>query len=411
MAVLVVAVWILSAISIGGAGYWALFRWRVHRDGRNRPGLREGLPTQLQEWPSVSIVIPAHNEETHAPDLLRSLLAQSYAGSIEIIFVLDRCTDRTREALEQEAARSAPSALGRPVLRLVDNTECPDDWAGKCNAAHRGSALATGDVLLFTDADTTFDPSLVRAAVALLVTRDLSLLSALPAVSIRHNFESVVQPVAAMQLMKLYPIARANDHEHPRPFANGQFMLFTREGYAAVGGHVAVKDDLLEDLAFARAIVQHAKRRAGLFLADDLLRVRMYETYSQFREGWCRIFIEASRRDPAKLIRYGLECALVGAGVAVTAVASVVMGVITTARGDIPLGLAGISAGLLALVAQQWTLWRIFDLIGVPRVAALAYAYGSIEVARIQWRAARYLHMRKSVRWGGRQYILEPKSN
>lgn len=408
MAVLIVIVWVFSGLSIAGAAYWVLVRWRVHRDGRNRPSLREGLTVTMPSWPSVSIIIPAHNEEAHAPDLLRTLLAQIYGGSIEIIFVLDRCTDGTRAALEKELALSGGGA-SRPLVRLIDNQDCPDDWAGKCNAANRGSAIATSELLLFTDADTTFDPALVRASVALLLQRDLSLLSALPKVSVRSNFEAVVQPVAIMQLLKIYPISRVNDEEKPRAFANGQFMLFTREAYDAAGGHTAVKDDLLEDIAFARRIVQFLGRKAGIFVADELLHVRMYESYAQFREGWRRIFIEACNRNPSRLFRYGLECVVVGAGVMFIALATIATGIAGLALGDQPLGIAGVTCGFVALVCQQITLRHIFQLVGVPQVAALAYAYGSFAVTRIQWRAARDLRAGKPVRWGGRQYVLKPR--
>ncbi len=408
MIVLVVAVWVLAILSLVGAAYWILVRWRVHRDGRNRPSLREGLLISVPNWPSVSIIIPAHNEQQHAPDLLRSLLAQAYGASIEIIFVLDRCTDGSRAALELELANHGALDERRMRVRLIDNQECPEDWAGKCNAANRGAGLATGEILLFTDADTTFDPALVRASVALLRQRELSLLSALPAVSIRHGFEAIVQPVAVMQLMKLYPIARANDLVRPRPFANGQFMVFTREAYDAVGGHTAVKDYLLEDLAFANAMVHQLHRRAGVFVADDLLRVRMYESYRQFREGWRRIFIEAARRNPRRLVRYATECAVVGAGVAIIALLACAAGIVAWALGDHPLAIAGIATGCTALFFQQWTLRRIFELIGVPPIAALAYGYGSIAVARIQLRAARDLRAQKPVRWGGREYVIKP---
>jgi len=410
MAVLIVIVWVLSGLSLAGAAYWLLVRWRVHRDGRNRPSLREGLTVTMPSWPSVSIIIPAHNEEAQAPDLLRTLLAQIYEGSIEIIFVLDRCTDGTRAALEKEIALSGGGAI-RPVVRLIDNHDCPDDWAGKCNAANRGSALATGELLLFTDADTTFDPALVRASVALLWQRELALLSALPKVSVRSNFEAVVQPVAIMQLMKIYPISKVNDEVKPRAFANGQFMLFTREAYDAAGGHTAVKDDLLEDIAFARRIVQFLRRKAGIFVADELLHVRMYESYAQFREGWRRIFIEACNRNPSRLFRYGLECVVVGTGVMIIALASIGTGILGLALGDVPLGIAGVIAGFFALICQQVTLRRIFELIGVPPIAALAYAYGSLAVTRIQWRAAKDLRAQKPVRWGGRNYVLKPQSN
>lgn len=399
--------WVLSALAVVLGAYWLVVLWRVHRDGRNRPGLAGGMGVALPSWPSVSIIIPAHNEREHAPDLLRSLLMQDYPAPMQIIFVLDRCTDGTRQALE-EVARGAPSNRS---VELIDNPDCPPDWAGKCNAAHRGSREARGEMLLFTDADTTFAPALVRCAVALFHQRSLALLSALPAVSVRHGFEALVQPVCAMQLMKLYPISRVNSPDRPRPFANGQFLLFSRTSYDDLGGHGAVHGDLLEDLAFARRMVHVLKRPAGLFVSDDLLRVRMYESYGQFREGWKRIFIEACNRNPRRLLRYGIECAGVGAGTTIVGALSITAGAAGIASGTPGSWGVAIAGGVIALLAQHLTLMVIFSLIGVPAVGALCYSVSAIRVAAIQWSAARMLRLRMPVRWGGRHYVLKPQRN
>jgi hypothetical protein len=76
--------------------------------------------------------------------------------------------------------------------------------------------------------------------------------------------------------------------------------------------------------------------------------------------------------------------------------------------GDAPLGWAGIGCGAFALCVQQATLMHIFALIGVPRIAALTCAHGSVAVAGIMWQAARDLVSGKPVRWGGRDYVLKP---
>ncbi len=408
---LVITVWILAALSLAGGAYWAVVRYRVERDGRNRPGLAEGESLTLPAWPSVSVIIPAHNEEEHAPDLLRTLDSQDYPGELEIIFVLDRCTDATRSALERERARSAASGLRLPTLTIIDNHSCPEDWAGKCNAARLGAAAGKGEILLFTDADTHFAPSLVRCAVALAKTRSLALLSALPEVSVRHAFEAAVQPVAAVQLMKLYPISRVNAEDEPRPFANGQFMLFTRESYDALGGHAAVKDDLLEDLAFARRMVHVLKRRAGLFVADGLLGVRMYESFAQFREGWRRILIEACHRNPSRMSRYAVENATVGAVIPLIALATLVAAACALQANDTPLAIGGFTAGAIALLLQLTTAARIYSLMGIPKRWAPTYPFGAIIVARILWKGSRDLRERRAVRWGGRQYILAPRAD
>ncbi len=400
-------VWCFGSLSVVGGVYWTIVAWRVRRDGKNRPSLTEGLTGSLAHWPAVSVIIPAHNEEGHAPDLLRSLLAQDYLGELEVIFVLDRCTDGTLVALERVRADHAAGVRAIKVS-LIENTHCPDEWAGKCNAAHQGALVATGEILLFTDADTTFEPGVIRASVKLLHDRGLALLSVLSTVSVRHFFEAVAQPVAALQLMKLYPIARVNDIENPMPFANGQFMMFSREAYEAIGGHAAVKDALLEDLAFAKQIVRIIKRKAGLFLSDGLVHVQMYETYAQFREGWRRIFIEACHRNPRRMRRYGLECMGLGTGVAGVALASIVGGAAALSLDDRPLALVGFTLGALALIIQQLTLMRIYQLVGVPRIATLAYPFASLAVARILWRGAKDLRRSAPVRWGGREYRLEP---
>ncbi len=410
MIVLAIALcWTFGALSVAGCVYWAIVAWRVRRDGFNRPSLTEGLAGAPDRSPTVSVIIPAHNEELHAPDLLRSLLAQEYAGRIEVIFVLDRCTDGTLAALER-VCRAQQTNDGRITVQLVDNQHCPQDWAGKCNAANEGAQRARGEILLFTDADTTFEPGVIRASVKLLRDRNLSLLSVLSTVSVRHLFEAVVQPVAALQLMKIYPIGRVNDEKRPMPFANGQFMMFSREGYEEAGGHTAVKDALLEDLAFARQVVRVCKRRAGLFTSDGLVHVKMYETYPQFREGWRRIFIESLHRNPRRLRRAGLECMLLGTGVAIAAVVSISAATLAWSLDDRALAFAGWSCGALALIVQQLTLRRIFELVGVPRIAALAYPYASLAVARILWRGAKDLQRRAPVQWGGRSYVLEPQN-
>ena len=95
--------------------------------------------------PTVSIIIPARNEEHNLPTLLRSLAAQSVKPH-EIIVVDDGSTDRTAEVARQ---------LGATVIA---SQPLPDGWRGKTWACHQGAQAATGELLLFVDADTWFEP-------------------------------------------------------------------------------------------------------------------------------------------------------------------------------------------------------------------------------------------------------------
>jgi glycosyltransferase involved in cell wall biosynthesis len=408
MQAVIVATWIGAALSLAVVAYWSVFAWRAARDARGRPSLREGLGLSepASGWEPVRVIVPAHNEERHAPTLLRSLIAQDYPGPLETVFVLDRCTDGTRAALEAVLA-SHPMKPGHTV-KIVDNASCPADWAGKCNAARVGAELDGGPGaawLLFTDADTRFDPGLVRSSVGLAQSRGLSLLSAMPQLTSGRTFERVSQPVAALQLMKLYPPERVNRAQGPRPFANGQFMLFSREAYGAVGGHAAVKDDLLEDIAFARKI-HYAKRRFGLFMSDGMLITHMYESAEQFREGWTRIFIESCHRDPSRLRRYAVLSAVIGIGGPAVCWTTIGTGTVGGVMGDVPLMVGGALCGVAGIAVQHAVLRRIYRHMRTPRRGVWLHWLGSASLARILWRAADYLVSGRAVRWGGREYVL-----
>ena len=281
--------WVLIAYCALVALYYTFLAVRITRTVLRAPQVREGLaePAPREGWPLVSIVVPAHNEERVIATCAASLLASEYPA-LEVIVVLDRCSDRTRELLQPFAERDAR-------LQIIENAACPADWAGKCNAARIGAEAARGRYLLFTDADVRFDPALVRAAVGLLRRDRRGLLSLLPHAVAVAWYERVVQPIAAFTLMTMYPIDKINREVRRRPFANGQFLLFERSVYERVGGHAATKHDLLEDIAFAR-LVDASGARVGLAMAVDMLEVHMYASFAALREGWRRIFIEASRR-------------------------------------------------------------------------------------------------------------------
>jgi glycosyltransferase involved in cell wall biosynthesis len=408
MQAVIVATWIGAVLSLAVVAYWSVFAWRAARDARGRPSLKEGLALAAPEagWGAVRVIVPAHNEERHAPTLLRSLLAQDYPGALEIVFVLDRCTDGTRAALESVMASHSHRA--GCTVRIIDNDTCPEDWAGKCNAARVGATRdGGGDAawLLFTDADTRFDPGLVRASVALAAHRGLALLSAMPQLTSGRTFERVAQPVAALQLMKLYPPERVNRAHDPRPFANGQFMLFAREAYDAIGGHAAVKDDLLEDIAFARK-VHYSKCRFGLFMPDGMLITHMYESAEQFREGWTRIFIESCHRDPRRLRRYAVVSAIIGIGGPLACVLTIAIGTVGGVMGDVPLMVGGALCGALGLLMQHLVLRGIYRLMRTPRRGVWLHWLGSASLTGILWRAASTLASGRPVRWGGRTYVL-----
>ena len=291
--------------AIACAVYYGVVVYRIMRGRRTLPTARDGLnfPEPEGGWPSVAVVIPAHNESDVIAQAASTLLRSEYPGEARFVFALDRCTDDTEELL-RGAIADAGEAGERAEVVLI--TECPEGWAGKVHAIHAGAtrsdAARDAELLLFADADTRFDPGCIRATVAILKERKLSLLSLLSTLTSDAWFERLVQPAAGFELVRQYPLDQVNSTRRGRAFANGQFMLFERRDYETLGGHEGVREELLEDLAFSRRMKKPGTgRRIGCFEADGMLGCQMYRSWPAFRKGWKRIYTEAARRRPGRL--------------------------------------------------------------------------------------------------------------
>lgn len=397
---LVFIAWILlwgTALTLAA---WVVVLVRVWRVASRLPRLRDGLKEPLENPPLISIVIPAHNEQDVIDACLRSVRAQDYPN-LEIIVVMDRCTDRTAEIV---AAHANDDERIVPIV----NTSCPDDWAGKCNAIHRGAQRARGEWILFADADTTFDPQLVQAAFGVARKRKLGMLSVLTTLVFQHRFEHMVQPVAAMWLLKMFPLDMVNKEDRPRPFANGQFILVERELYERSQGFAAIRQEVVEDIAFARLVSEHGGR-GGIVLADGMLRSAMYDSFAAFQQGWKRIFIGACKNKPSRLRKYAWRALLGGIGAPVIWFLTAIVAIALIAQGDGAMGAVMLGLVLAAWGMQIFALSEAYHLGAAPRTAALFHSIGSVHVARIMFAAASDLDARRPVVWGGRQYVLEPR--
>jgi len=393
-----VLAWGFIAYSAVVGLFFAFVLVRITVELSRAPDVRDGLGVAPPRdgWPLVSVVIPAHNEERVIAGCVASVLASDYP-ELEIVVVLDRCSDRTRELLMPFVERD-------PRLRIIESAACPPDWAGKCNAARIGADAARGRYLLFTDADVRFNPALVRAAIGLLRRDGRGLLSLLPRAVADRWYERVVQPIAVLTLLQMYPIDKVNREERRRPFANGQFLLFERSVYERIGGHAATKTDLLEDIAFAR-LVDASGARVGLALAADMLEVRMYASYAALHQGWKRIFIEASRRRVSRLRERALVVLWLGVGTPIAQVGALAAGMLVGGA----TGWWAIAAVAWSLAAQAAALAAAYRACRAPLRDVVASAVGAALVARMLWEGAEDLAGRRPVRWGGREYRLAPE--
>jgi chlorobactene glucosyltransferase len=346
------------------------------------------------------VVVPAHNEARVIAGFVRSLRAETYP-QLRVVLALDRCTDETASLVRTGIA-------GDQRFEVVEIDSCPDDWAGKVHAVHAGVTRSLGaqdaEYLLFADADTIFEPGCVAAALALMQERHLDLLSLLSTLTHDTWFERVVQTACALELMRQYPLTRANGVKAVRAFANGQFMLFRRDAYDAVGGHAAVKRALLEDLALARLIVRQ-RRKAGVFFAAGLFRCRMYADWTQFRRGWMRIFTEAANRRAARLSIAALRIRVIGTVLPLLALGCAILGAVLAfvrITGGWPL----FGVGLAAMLVWLGALVRIAGVAQAAAWTAPLHLIGAWLAGGLLSEAADDLRSRRPTQWGGRQYDL-----
>lgn len=232
--------------------------------------------------PTVSVVVPARNEAPNIEACVGSLAESTYPD-FEIIVVDDRSDDRTGEL-----ARTVATGNARRIV-VVDGEALPEDWLGKPWACHQGSEVATGDLLLFTDADTVHSPDLLGRAVAGLGEEGADLLTVVGRQVMVTFWERVVQPhVFFLMLFRFPDFERVARNDNWRDaIANGQFLFFPRSSYEAIGGHTSVQDEVVEDLALAQ-VVKRAGLRLRIRSAEDSLATRMYRSLSHIVEGWSK---------------------------------------------------------------------------------------------------------------------------
>jgi glycosyltransferase involved in cell wall biosynthesis len=225
--------------------------------------------------PTVSVIVPARNEEACLRSCLESLVAQT-GVTFEVIVVDDHSTDRTREI-----------ALSFPGVRVIDAAPLPQGWTGKNNAVTCGARIANGEWLLFTDADTVHLPGSLARSLDGAERNGAALLSYSPEQVVTSVWEKVVMPVIFAELASRYSPSQVSDPNSAVAAANGQYILITREAYDAVGGHAAMAGSLLEDVALARA-VKGSGCKILFRYGGDAVRTRMYRSFAQLREGWTK---------------------------------------------------------------------------------------------------------------------------
>ncbi len=240
--------------------------------------------------PRISILIPARNEEENIGAVLNSVVSQSYSN-LEIIVLDDHSEDNTASIVQKFANSDSR-------VRLVKGKELPAGWLGKNWACSQLAEAATSDLFLFIDADIQLDEHAIQNSLNLFQTNKLNMLSCFPTQKMESLGEKLVVPLMNWLLLTFLPLKFVYSSKNTSfSAANGQFILFDRFSYVNVGGHNAVKDQVVEDMELVRNI-KKKNLKALTALGSSGVFCKMYNSFDDALKGFTKNFFAGFNTHP-----------------------------------------------------------------------------------------------------------------
>ena len=336
------------------------------------------MPT---DWPRLSVVVPACNEEAEIEKAAISLLSQDYPD-LEVILVDDRSTDRTPEIIDRLAA-------GGPDVKAVHIAHLPDGWLGKVHALDEGLRCATGRWVLFTDADVHFAPGMLRKSVAYALDQKLDHLAAMPQLwSSGLLVDSAIfsflrQLVLALRLWKV------NDPVAGVFMGVGAFNLVRREAFDRTLGFEWLRLEVGDDVGLALLMHRHGGR-GGLVSAVGLLGLYWYRNLTQAARGVEKGFASVGNCSLLRVV--SLSACLLALELSMFAAM-------------IPLGLPGAPFAAAAIFAAYLlAAWRTSRWAGTKFVPALLAPVAAVLMAAMTLRSGILGFLRGGMIWRGTLY-------
>ena len=235
----------LTAILIGICGAWVFLLKSMLTSFKMTPYL-DDFQSSNHDNPKVSIILPARNEEEFLSKCLDTLIDQNYPN-YEIIVIDDSSEDSTWKIISEYAKQSTK-------VIPVSARPKPEGWMGKNWACMEGYKKATGELLLFTDADTKHSKNVISLAVSHLLTFNLDALTVIPKMVSLDWWTKITLPMISTFLHTRFSAVRVNDPTKKTGYFFGSFFIITKKTYDSVGTHEGVKQEIIEDGALGKKV-------------------------------------------------------------------------------------------------------------------------------------------------------------
>ncbi len=246
----------------------------------SKPDLAKLCKELHENFPLISILIPARNEEKNIGNLLKDLSELTYLN-YEVLVYDDMSDDKTAEIVSL-------AAIKNNKIKLIKGNHLPPGWVGKNYGCFNLANEANGEYLIFIDADVRIAPNLISNAVFYAVKKKLSLLSLFPVQTLITKGEKLTVPIMNWVLLSLLPMFMIRFCSWSAfSAANGQFMLFYAKKYKYHNPHFIFRNHRVEDLAIFH-FYKKKRERVDTILTDRSLTCRMYTTYDEAISGFAK---------------------------------------------------------------------------------------------------------------------------
>ncbi|MCX5871792.1 MAG: glycosyltransferase family 2 protein, partial [Deltaproteobacteria bacterium] len=249
------------------------------------------------ETNKISVIIPAKDEASNIQATVESILCSTYKN-LEIVLIDDRSQDNTwalMEFLRESDMR----------VKTVKIETLPLGWTGKTHAMSVGADIATGNILLFTDADAFFSHDLVARALSFFLLNMLDMFSLIPGFRKWGFLEKAIYPHMALGISYFFSMTSINDRESTAAVASGCFIMMSEKAYHKVGTWRSLRNQVTEDIAMAKAV-----KCAGMKLSvgrSDLIQTKPFCNILELVRFWRRTFYGGLENSPIKIIRLWLN--------------------------------------------------------------------------------------------------------
>lgn len=266
----------LTLIMLCSVLYWAWSGYALSRTVASLTRLERVVIAPRESWPRVSLVIPACNEGEELRSCVASRLQDGYPN-LECILINDRSTDHTGDIMD-EFARTDPR------VRVIHIHDLPEGWLGKVHALHIGSQIATGDWLLFSDADVSFEPETLMRVITFAETDKLDHLGTVATLTPRDYLLNAAVTAMMRIMLTMGQFWKLGDPKSRASTGAGYFNLVRRSAFDRTHGFQAMRLEVVDDITLGQ-MLKLSGARVGVVDAHRFLKLPYYHSFREMVVG------------------------------------------------------------------------------------------------------------------------------